>query len=49
MHLRKWRSLLTFVKEKEVNPVIQQKVYILITQLFYRLEKIPNSNKVTAI
>ena len=33
MHLRKWPSFLTLVKEKEVNSVIKQKVHILIPQI----------------
>ena len=45
MHLIKWRSFLTLVKEKEVNPVIKQNVYILITQFFYRLEKFQTITK----
>ena len=49
MHLRKWRSFLTLVKEKEVNPFIKQNVHILITQFFLKIGKLPNINKVTAI
>ena len=49
MHLRKWRSFLTFVKEKEVNPVIKQNFHIVITKFFLQIGKIPNNNKVTAI
>ena len=49
MHLNKKRSFLTLVKEKEVNPVFLKKTYILITQNFLQIEKIPNNSKVTAI
>jgi len=49
MHLRKWRSFLTLFKEKEVNPVIKQNVYILITNIVLQIGKIPNNNRVTAI
>ena len=40
MHLRKWRLCLTLLKKKEVNPVIKQNVYILITQFLNSLEKL---------
>ena len=49
MHIRKWRSFLTLVKEKEVNLDIKQNFPILITQFFLKIGKIPNNNKVTAI
>ena len=49
MHLNKKRSLLTLVKEKEVNPVLKQNTHNLIIQNFLQIEKIPNNSKVTAI
>ena len=49
MHLRKWRSFLTLVKENEREPVKKQNVHNLITQTCLQIGKIPNNNKVTTI
>ena len=47
MHLRKWRSFLTIVKEKEVvkEKVLKQNVHILIIQFFYGLDKFQTISK----
>ena len=34
MHLRKWRSFLTLIKRKEVNPVIKKRSYFNLLNFF---------------